>query len=325
ATASTFEYELAEGTEPATPATGTIDCRQAPAGWERSFVSGDGYRAAFKSLAVDATGMTLYIDDTNNQGTRRTGVKGYESMTDIDTGINPFPYSAADDQWYWWYKSLDETTPLRWAVIADDRFVYIWWNRDSATNSTYGRLNAFGDFNSYLSADVWNFIVTGETSVTDERFQSMLVTSPKPYTPGAALLDSGVSLARDLQGIGAGLASGAAFVMQSSIDDHYCIPAGYSGVSFPSWVTGGAIISPIDLIEVFGGTNLLRGRCPGLYSPFHDRPYSGIESEIVQGVGDYADTCFLSLPMAGGVQGGGNSFYVRYGQVLINIVGPWRD
>ena len=332
ATADTFEFELEAAETPATPATGTIEVRMAPAGWERSFVSGDNQRAAFKSLAVDATGMYLYIDDTNNQGTRRTGVKGYESMTDIDTGINPFPYSSADDQWYWWYKSADETSALRWAVVADDKWFYLWWNRATDSNESYGRLNAFGDLISYVPADVWHCLVTGEHSITDEAYQSMLATAPLEYSAGAVVNQSGVSIARDYLGVGDSKMSGAIFpavTIYIYSSRTICNVVGGYGVDFPSHITGGAIVAPVDAVEVCGSGCVLRGRNPGMYSPFHMRPYSRIEPELVQGTGDLADRRFLSLPFAGGVlkMSAGSSTYTnyhKYGQALIDVIGPWR-
>jgi len=326
--ATTFDYELEAAETPATPATGTISCCQAPAGWERAFVSGDNQRAAFRSLAVDATGMYFYIDDTNTQGTRRCGVKGYESMTDIDSRINPFPYSSADDQWYWWYKSAVETTAIHWTVVADDKLVYLWWNRDAG--ETGGRLNAFGDFISYVPSDSYNFIVTGESHQTDEKYQPMLATIPNEYSPGASITRSGISIARDYLGTAAAQSPGAAAVIDSVSSDRYPVPIGWKGVAFPSPITGGAIISPVDLSEVTSGTKLLRGRQPGLFNPYHERPYSRTEPELVSGAGDYADRQFVSVPfMSGAITmsagPGGGGYYHTYGQALIDIIGPWRD
>ncbi len=332
ADATTFEYELEAAETPVSPATGTLECRQAPASWERPFVSGDNQRAAFRSLAVDATGMFVYIDDSNTQGTRRTGVKGYESMTDIDTGINPFPYSSADDQWYWWYKSTVETTAIRWTVVADDKLVYIWWNRDTGTNESYGRFNAFGDFISYVPADAWHCIVTGESSVSDETYQPMLASMPIEHAAGANIVQSGVSIARDYLGVVDSKMSGVAapaVTLYAYSSRTACNVIGGYGVDFPSLITGGAIISPVDAVEVAGGNVILRGRYPGMYSPYHERPYSRTDPELVQGTGDLSDRRFVSLPFAGGVlkmTAGSSTYsnYHKYGQALIDIIGPWR-
>ena len=328
ADATTFEYELEVAETPVSPATGTLECRQAPAGWERPFVSGDNLRAAFRSPNVEATGFYFYIDDTNNQGTRRCGIKGYESMTDIDTGINPFPYSAADDKWFWWYKSENETTAKRWAIIADDRWVYVWWNRASDNNGDYGKLNAFGDFNSYVPADAYNFLVTGAWSNSSEEYQSMLATGAALYSSGASLITSGAEIARDYQGTAPGRLYGCAAAVSPYNYSGYVYgrTLGYSGGAFPDPVSGGAVISPVDFWEICGGSQLLRGRQPGLYNPLHARPYNHVEPTLVSGSGDFADRRFMALPFRGGrfdVSSGQEINKITTGQALIDISGPW--
>lgn len=332
ATANTLEFELEAGVEPVTPATGTIDCCQAPAGWERPSVSGDAQRMAFKSAAVDATGMTIYIDDSNNQGTRRTGVKGYESMTDIDTGVNPFPYSAADDQWLWWYKSADETTPLRWAVVADDKLVYIWWNRDSGASEDFSRLNAFGDIISQVPADAWHCLVTGEWSATDETYLPVLASVPYHQTGiSIGMQGSGVYLARDYLGTACAGVSGAVAPVAVENNSNFLlatpIPLGSGGVDFPSPATGGAVLAPVFLEEALDFSIVLRGQNPGMYAPYHNQPYSKTDPEMVSGSGAFSDRRFMALPFRGGrlAMMGLMSAPSNNGQVLLDVVGPWRQ
>ncbi len=337
-TAAEFTFELADGVEPATPATGTtaIDCRQAPAGWERSFASGDNQRAAFKSLAVDATGFYLYIDDTNTQGTRRAGVKGYESMSDIDTGVNPFPYSSTDDQWLWWYKSNDDTTVRNWAVIADDKLIYIWWNCDSGTE--YNKVEAFGDLNSFVPADAYHFLISGDFSASDNKYSSMLCSIPFAYETGATLDNSGIAIARDYQGVAAGKLAGI-FNGVPSVTSRYNstdwvspVPLGYTGVAYPSPVSGAAhLVKPAGMIEVCGGTNLMRGALPGIYAPLNGAGWDNSAPELVAGSGDLAGHTFLALrfrsgqiQMSSGLDSH-NADYCYSGRVLIDISGAWRD
>lgn len=326
-TATAFEYELDAGATPVTPATGTIDCRMAPAGWERAFVSGDNQRAAFRSLAVDATGMYFYIDDTNNQGTRRSGVKGYESMTDIDTGANPFPYSGADDKWCWWYKSGNESDARDWTIVADDRFFWLWWNRDGGTSG--GRLNAFGDIISHVPSDAYHCLVSGEWSNSDESVQPMLATVG--FATGAASEDTfsyGVHYARDWYGNMIGSAGLGAVAAWLSSDNFYYstggarapFPIGFHGVTFPSSISGGTIMTPVYLQEGTHDVTVIRGQAPGLYAPMHERPFS--DCALVDGTGTLADRRFIALPFKGGKFGGHGS--VGNGEAMIDIIGPWR-
>lgn len=86
---------IADGT-----ATGTITAKLAPAGWEKPF-SGTNL-AVFRSLNVESTRMYLRVDDT---GTTNSRVAGYESMTDVNTGVGPFPTSAMISGGGWWPKA----------------------------------------------------------------------------------------------------------------------------------------------------------------------------------------------------------------------------
>ena len=331
-TATTFEYEFDAGVEPVTPATGTIEARMAPAGWERSFVSGDNQRAAFRSLAVDSTRMYLYIDDANNQGVRRTGVKGYDSMTDIDTGSNPFPYSGADDKWCWWYKSADEVNARDWAIIADDRFFWLWWNRDGGVSG--GRLNAFGDIISHVPADAYHCLVSGEWSSTDENYQPMLATVGfcQGYAPNEVDFSLGVHFARDWYGnkIGsAGLGAVSAWLSSpyfysSTGGARAPFPLGFKGSTFPSPISGGVLLVPVYHHEGTDIMTVVRGQSPGLYAPLHERPYG--DCSLVDGSGSLADRRFIALPFKGGKvrYNATNQGPVGNGQVLVDIIGPWR-
>src|SRR5574338_427743 len=63
-------------------ATGTITVKAAPSGsWSKVF-SGTN-KAAYKSTDPAATGCLLRVDDTSAQ---YAVVRGYETMTDVDTG-----------------------------------------------------------------------------------------------------------------------------------------------------------------------------------------------------------------------------------------------
>jgi len=318
-TASTFEFELPESQTPATPATGTIECRQAPAGWERAFVSGDSQRAAFRSTAVDATGFYLYVDDTNNQGTRRTGVKGYESMTDIDTGANPFPYSPEDDQWVWWYKGGDETTARDWALIADDRLFWLYVNEGSH------RLCCCGDLISYLPVDNFCCVVGGSARNNDNAY----------FAPVAAICEynktttPGFYLARDWGGVGGGAPITTAYAPElvyaasNPLRDLYPRELGGNhNFAWPPTATGGVISMPISYVEIDKSTKAptLRAQAPGLRAPGHDEPFAVLEI-IENGISPARN--YLVVP-ARAPRNTDNYNPQRTGQMLIDITGPWR-
>jgi hypothetical protein len=327
-TNDTFTFELPDGMTPATPATGTtLEAKAAPAGWERSFVSGDQLRAAFRSTAPEATGFYLYVDDTN-AWPLRAGAKGYEMVTDIDTRSGPFPWSATDDQWVWWLKGWDVTTARPWAVIADSRLFYVWVNADSSSKQY---IYAFGDIIPFNTADVYGCVVAGHGSSTDNNYCGGLLTITQVTRPA-----SGSYIARDIYGYYPGKRC-----CISSVDLHITAPT-YSKDSYPralgSWpttfpcpTTKSVILSQPILVEPFvdnrdpeqsGQGCVFRGNLPGLFAPLHDRPYSDLSvvTDAVQ-VRPLLALKYLCSRWKFSYETSGP----RQGQVMIDITGPWRE
>jgi hypothetical protein len=115
---------------------------RAPAGWSKPFA--DTNKAVYRSLHPLASGICLRIDDTHAQFPR---VRGYEDMTGIDTGTNPFPtFAQVTEINYSWAKSNVATTaPRRWTLIADGLF--FWFLPDWYSDTPYpAPLHRFGDF-----------------------------------------------------------------------------------------------------------------------------------------------------------------------------------
>lgn len=126
-------------------AAGTITIKMAPAGWTKPFSAAG--RAVFKSAAVDAYGggMCIRVDDT---GTTSARVVAYESMSDVDTGLGPFPTPAQMAGGGYWAKSTAaNATPAAYAMFADARFFFWHAIPGVATNATYlgGVTRGFGD------------------------------------------------------------------------------------------------------------------------------------------------------------------------------------
>ncbi|MET3477022.1 hypothetical protein [Variovorax atrisoli] len=134
-----FATNLPDGT-----ASGTISFKMAPAGWEK--VASASGKATYRSLDPMSTKAILRVDDTAAQTVR---VIGYESMTDIDTGIGPFPTSTQMSGGGYWAKSTAaNSTPNPWAVHADSRIFYftVLPGFQAGPTVTNGVTRCFGDF-----------------------------------------------------------------------------------------------------------------------------------------------------------------------------------
>jgi hypothetical protein len=99
---------------------------KAPAGWTMPFISGDGWKAVFRNDHVLGFGKYFRIIEDNTSAYdygKGAAICGYETMSDIDTGLGRIPAAAG----YKWFNKSDtnNTTPRFWIMVADSRGFYI--------------------------------------------------------------------------------------------------------------------------------------------------------------------------------------------------------
>ena len=112
-TTVTFATAEADGTD-----AGTVTFKIAPAGWEKVYSKTNV--AAYRSLSPESTKMFLRVDDTNPQFVR---VRGYEAMSDVDTGAGLFPTDAMIAGGGYWAKSdTTSAAAVAWILASDGRF-----------------------------------------------------------------------------------------------------------------------------------------------------------------------------------------------------------
>jgi hypothetical protein len=111
-----FATSVANGT-----ATGTISFKMAPLGWAIA-QTGTNLRA-YKSTDVTSTGCILRVDDTVATSCR---VVGYESMTDINTGLGAFPTASQQPGGGYWVKSITASAgTVLWSIHGDGKVFYL--------------------------------------------------------------------------------------------------------------------------------------------------------------------------------------------------------
>lgn len=157
ATSFTFATDAADGL-----ATGTISVRYAPVGgWQKTF-SGVN-KAAYRSIEPLASGFYLRVDDT---GTTIARVVGYEAMTDIDTGTNPFPTDAQISGGGYLAKSdAADVTARPWCLFADARFVH-WGTCPKTGGYNTAALRGFGDLQPVSTTDAYAVAISTNTAFT---------------------------------------------------------------------------------------------------------------------------------------------------------------
>ena len=182
-----FETDAPDGV-----ATGSITIRYAPVGkWEKTF-SGTN-KAAYRSTDIKASGFYLRVDDT---GTTSVRVRGFETMTDVDTGTGPFPTDAQISGGGYWVKSTTaNATAARYDFFGDSRFFLAAIAPGVVSSAVYTAAPArgFGDMIALRSAgDVYSVALacnstsnSGSTSFSGGCFDGAPSGADAIYVPRA--------------------------------------------------------------------------------------------------------------------------------------------
>lgn len=282
-----------------------ITFKFAALGWAKPF-SGTN-QAVYRSTDPQSLGMYLYVDDRT---TTAASMRGYESMSAIDTGSSPFPTVAQRADGCWWAKSgTANATATRWLVVGDSRFFVD--NTAPATSSTAtstaGGTRAFGDLLALRrTGDAYACLLCGGTSqgnVTAAPSNGSLDTASTGwYFLPRAMTGLGGSVAPELRSYAGSVNAG------SGAD---------SGLGvFPSDVDGELKLSQLYLNNAPGSTNTPRAVVPGYrYVPQSQvAQYFERDSTLIEA---FSGRRLLALPHSG-------SAGAPSGYGFIDITGPWR-
>lgn len=231
--------------------TGTVTLKLAGAGWEKPF--GGPNKAVYRSLNSGATRLLFRFDDA---GAQTAYMRGYESMTDIDTGAGLFPTSTMDASGAPIDKSsVANSTARKWWIIANDRVVYIGIDHTAQAFAS-ACVHAFGDAVSRISNDPYRAFVAGGGGYPTSAYR--LHSRPFYYGDYAG---TPRCFARGYTGIGAAV---------TWCPESYGRPmsgGGFSGDgprTFPNQADNALILSETWMIESVSGCS--RAFLPGAYS-----------------------------------------------------------
>lgn len=140
------------------------------AGWTKEFTNIDETITAFKNSPVSGNGVFLRVDEVAAAATH-ANFQGYESMSDIDAGLQGFFSGITECR-----KSYSaDTTARAWLLAADDKFFYLfvyYYSTDivNPVNTSHNaHIMGFGDFVANQPTDgfnslaftAWNHGLTG--------------------------------------------------------------------------------------------------------------------------------------------------------------------
>lgn len=237
-----------------------------PAGWTKEY---SGTNKAVYKQGTGSNGFYLRVDDS---GTTTARVVGYEAMTDVDTGTNPFPTAAQLSGGVYWFK-CETATSRPWLLVATERAFYFY----SVYSASYSSspLVFFGDIQTYKVADAYHTVLIGGVNTT--------VGTAANYMGDVA---SGTSINTVS---GHYIARGA---------DQTTLSPGVSKAVFPPFVNGanpGAtrlnespangkmFLTPLMVVDNFTSNISMRGYLPGLYCFGGGySPYGSRQGEFVE-------------------------------------------
>ena len=300
----TFATTAADGA-----ASGTIEIRYAPVGqWEKVYTGTN--KAVYRSLDVTGPRHYLRVDDT---GATVARVRGYESMTDVDTGTGPFPTDAImSGGGYWWSSSVASSAAVRWKLFADSRVLLpaIAPYSHSSTTTIAAPLRGFGDPIALRpGGDNWcTFLSAGGS--TSNAIQQGSLDGGTPNASSAA----GLSVAaRAWQGLGSAVALNPGALTGGTQASGADSALG----NFPSEIDGELKISPMLLAEVGKPP---RAMVPGVWHISQTGAYSLLnDGDLLAGTVDLAGRTLMCVATGNGpLSNAANAVY------LVDITGPWR-
>jgi hypothetical protein len=176
---------------------------KAAAGWTKPYTATNA--AVFRMGA----GNQFYLDVNDNGASngltgasgKEAAVRGYEAMTAVSTGTNPFPttaqIAAATSNWR---KSASADAVARgWFIIADDRS-FILGILDGDTANAY-KLYTFGDLYSLKASDAYRVAITVRTAVNSATGSGLLGIAGS-LAANNATTSTGLYIARIAAGTG---------------------------------------------------------------------------------------------------------------------------
>lgn len=299
-----FATAVADGT-----ATGTITIKSAPVGWEKLYTGTN--KAVYRSTDVQSAKHCLRVDDT---GTTTARVVGYETMSDVDSGVGPFPTAVQFSGGGYVHKSVSaNTNAVGYAVAADPRIVYwcLMPGTSQGVSDNYNAANVRG-FGEPLplapGGDAWSTILCAGGGATLNDYSSL--------SGGESDAAGALAMARSLSGIGgAVVASARPYVgsrqKRSGFDDQALGAA-------PSPVDGSLRLSRMYVGEGTGLQITPRAEVPGVwYLPYNNAPGLLPRGAIVQGADGRKLLAIVTGPSTNAT--------TNRGAALIDITGPWRE
>lgn len=250
---------------------------QSAAGWTKAF--SDTNKAAYRQ----GTGSNaFYLRVDNSWSATYASMRGFVSMSDIDTGSGPFPTTTQLANGAWCVTSASSDSTARpWMIAADAKRFWLYIGYDNTTaesiagSTTYKPWHFFGDILSRKPGDAYHtLLIATNTTAASANYAATWIGS------GAGVYGHYLARANDqtTESVYAGK-------ITSPMGNHSTtsrVSFSDNGPAYPDPVTDGLLVAPVWIMESTGAGKLTRGRLPGLWATLHS-PLAGSPGDTVAG------------------------------------------
>lgn len=276
-------------------------------GWVREFQAVG--KRVYRNSVLTGSGYRVRIDDSNAQYAL---LRGYESMSNIDTGVGPLPTVAQWANGLCWPKSATANGTARaWFAIGTERCFYLFINHTGAANQ----------FSTHFAGDIVSYVPD------DQHCFAVSSTAMSSYSTGFGTNRNLCTTNLDISAIDPSASSAAMYVGRNALGDVGAKPLGsfaplYRGFSYYAWgaaqtsypwpapANRGVLGFPGLLMEA---PRLFRGQYPGLLAPCADLAYG--DANLVPGQAMVSKRFSATASTASGAS--------EVGEVIFDLGSEW--
>ena len=250
----------------------------------------DSSLRAYRQPVGSSNGFYMRVaDNVHNQYAR---VRGYETMSDINTGTGPFPTDAQLSGGCYWHKSSSASAiAIPWICAGNGKIFYFFAATFNGTWISLCPGHFFGDFISYKTGDAYNTIIAMAFGTSYIGYLNDYDTHEIAYSSNFTT-QGGHYIPRRADQTGTSMACG------KFSDTHRDFGYGYLGsgaVPYPHPVSGGMSIAPVEINDYLSGASAdqyERGRLPGFWNILHTYYTYYQHGDTFNGVGTLAGKTF---------------------------------
>ena len=265
-TADTLTYAVNSGTT--SPGTGTGAVKMCPLDWTPYANQGTNILGWQQPVGV---GLWLVVDDT---GTTDARFKGFTALTanplattstpgmNDSNGSNAFPTNTNLTGGFFLRKSADGTDRA-WICLSDRKTIIFQSN--PATTTTRSTL-IFGDYKSYKASETTQGICVGDHASLG--FSSLIITAGSTNSVGRYCSHTSAGAAGST---GVNVLGSYSLTISNTF-----VPGGVGLATALGTFSSKQLVQRFMFAEAFGSD--LRGHLPGMWFPYHIRPYAEFDT-----------------------------------------------